>query len=212
MPIDPKFLTLTQWLSPSFPIGAFAYSHGVEQAIYDGWIVGADDLQTWLASCLTQGSARSDAGFLRLAFAAENASEINATARAFAASHERVMEAEKQGAAFVRTVNAVWKFDLPDLLLPVAVGAAAARARLDPDAATSLYLQAFASNLVSASMRLMPLGQSDGQAVLAALQPLVSSVADDTRETTLETIFSNAFLSDIAAMRHETLQPRLFQS
>lgn len=212
MPTDARLLTLTQWLSPAFPIGAFAYSHGVEQAIRDGWIGSADDLQAWLTSCLAQGSGRSDAIFLRRAFDAQDPCKIDATARAFAASRERVLEAAKQGAAFVRTANAVWEFDLPPLLLPVAIGASAARANLDADAATALYLQAFVSNLVSASMRLMPLGQSDGQTVLAALQPVVLRLTDETKDATEDDLFSTTFLSDIAAMRHETLQPRLFQS
>ncbi len=212
MPIDAKLLTLTQWLSPSFPVGAFAYSHGIEQAIHEGWIKDADDLQAWLQSCLDQGSGRADAIWLRLGFAAEDVALIDAQARAFAASSERLREAERQGAAFCQTVNAVWGYDLPDLLLPVAVGRAAGQAGLDLDAATSLYLQAFTSNLVAAAMRLMPLGQTAGQQVLTALQPVYMAVAGETQGATADDIYSNAFLSDIAAMRHETLEPRLFQS
>jgi urease accessory protein len=212
MPTDPRLLTLTQWLSPAFPVGAFAYSHGVEQAIRDGWIANPGDLQDWLVACLNKGSGRSDAICLRAAFASSDPQSVDRTARAFAASSERIAEAEKQGAAFIRTVNTVWGYDLPPLLLCVAVGASTARAELDPDDATALYLQAFTSNLVSAAMRLMPLGQSDGQAVLAALQDEVIRIAAATRDATLDDLFSTTFLSDIAAMRHETLQPRLFQS
>jgi len=94
----------------------------------------------------------------------------------------------------------------------VAVGAAAARLQIDPTLTASMYLQAFCSNLVSATVRAVPLGQTDGQAVLAALAPYCARIAEDTALATLDDLQSIAFLSDIAAMRHETLQPRIFQS
>ena len=149
MSIDPKLLTLTQWLSPAYPTGAFAYSHGIEQAIRAGWIADAAGLEAWLLNCLTSGSLRTDAIWLRLAFEAEDVTEIDLQARAYAASLERILEGERQGIAFVRTTNAVWNLGLPDLLLPVAVGHAVSRAELDPDAAALLFLQATVSNLVS---------------------------------------------------------------
>ena len=211
-PIDAQLLTLTQWLSPAFPTGAFAYSHGIETAFREGLIDDANGLANWLGDCLTDGSARSDAIWLRLAHVAETPAEIDAKARAFALSRERLREAERQGAAFSATVNAVWRFDLPDMLLPVAVGAAAGRAGLDQDATVVLYLQSFVSNLVSAAIRLAPIGQTAGQRVVLDLQNLCLQVAEDTRGATEDDIFGNAFLSDIAAMRHETLEPRLFQS
>lgn len=212
MPIDAKLLTLTQWLSPSFPVGAFAYSHGIEQAIADEWITNGDDLEAWLKACLRHGSARSDAIWVRLAYHTDDPSEINGFARAYAASRERVFEAERQGAAFVATTNAVWGFEIPPLMLPVAIGCAAAKAGLDEDTTALLYLQSFIGNLTSAAMRLMPLGQTEGQRVQAALQPICIAVIKDTQGATLDDVGTSTFLSDIAAMRHETLQPRLFQS
>ena len=209
MPFDARLLTLTQWLSPAYPVGAFAFSHGVEQAVRAGWIVDAETLEHWLRDCLTEGSGRADAIWLRLAFAGE---DVEDEARAFQPSAERLRETTRQGAAFAATTRAVWGLDLPDLLLPVAVGRAAALAGLDVEAAVTLYLQAMMSTLVSAAQRLMPLGQTRAQAVLAALHADVIATAEATRDATSDDIHSNAFLSDIAAMRHETLEPRLFQS
>ena len=211
-PIDPGLLTLTQWLSPAFPTGSFAFSHGIETAVSEGWIRDAGSLQAWLEDCLREGSAHSDAIWLRLAHDAVDPLEVDATARTYAVSRERLREAERQGAAFTMAVNAVWDFDLPDMLMPVAVGAASARAGLDQDATLGLYLHAFVANLVSAAMRLAPIGQTSGQAIILLLQDLCLEIVERTRGKTEEDIFSNAFLSDIAAMRHETLQPRLFQS
>lgn len=211
-PIDPRLLTLTQWLSPAFPIGAFAYSHGIETAIHEGWIADASGLEDWLRDCLTDGSARSDAIWLRLAHGADTPHEIDRKARSFVNSRERLRETHRQGAAFVRVVNAVWDQALPDLLLPVAVGHAASRAELDLDATVALYLQSFVSNLVSAALRLSPIGQTAGQRVILHLQGPCVEVARETKGAGEDDVFGNAFLSDIAAMRHETLEPRLFQS
>lgn len=212
MPTDARLLTLAQWLSPAYPIGAFAWSHGVEQAIAEGRIADAAGLEAWLRTCLREGSGRSDAIWLRLAAGAGDVHDLDADARAFAPSSERLAETVRQGAAFVRTTNAVWELDLPELVLPVAVGRAVRIRALDPDAAVLLYMQAFVSNLVSAALRLMPLGQTEGQQVLAALQDDIVGLEAETRGATCDDIFSNAFLSDIASMRHETLEPRLFQS
>lgn len=211
-PIDTRLLTLTQWLSPAFPTGAFAYSHGIETAIFEGWIAEAEGLEAWLRDCLTQGSGRADAIWLRLAHASDDPLEIDAMARAFALSQERLREAERQGAAFVATVNAVWDQALPEMLLPVAVGRAAGLANLDVDTTVTLYLQAFVANLTSAAIRLSPIGQTAGQRVILRLQDLCLQVANETKEANADDVFGNAFLSDIAAMTHETLEPRLFQS
>ncbi len=215
MRIDAKLITLTQWLSPNFPIGAFAFSHGLEAAVAEDWVHDGESLKAWLSMLLTQGSGRSDAIWVRLAYAAEDGAALealNVEACAFAPSRSRLVEAERQGLAFVKTVRAVWAFELPDLLLPLAVGAASARQDLDVEMVVPLYLHAFASNLIAAAQRLMPLGQTDAQAVLASLHQEVQAVTEDTRGAGLTDIHSNAFLSDIASMRHETLEPRMFQS
>ncbi|MGY3438360.1 MULTISPECIES: urease accessory protein UreF [unclassified Marinovum] len=210
-----ELLTLQQWLSPAFPIGAFAYSHGLETAIARGWVHSAATLQDWLTPLLEQGSGRSDAVLLSLAYRAKTPDELadlDATARAFAPAAERLTEAEVQGAAFARTVRDVWGYDLPDVLLPLAVGRASRLAGLSLTDSTAMYLHAFAANLTSAAIRLVPLGQTEGQAALAALTPLCATLAEDTAEATPDAIFSNCFMSDVAAMTHETLEPRLFRS
>ena len=214
MPIDRDLITLTQWLSPSFPIGAFAYSHGLEAAVAEGWVTDGPSLQAWLHGVLRDGSGRNDAIWLRLGYSAERDAllQLNAEARAYAPARERRVEAERQGAAFVKTVNAVWDMDMPDCVLPLAVGAACGRQGIDLEVAVALYLHGFVGNLVAAAQRLMPFGQTKAQAVLAALQGDIEMVVSETHAAGLDDIDSHAFLSDIAAMRHEALEPRLFQS
>jgi len=215
MTTNADILTLSQWLSPSFPVGGFAYSHGLETAIAAGVIATADGLEGWLRDVIAHGSGHNDAVLLRAGYAAPDAAAlayVNATALANCASAERQLEARLQGAAFVQTVGAIWGGEAGDLVFPVAVGAAAARAGIDVTLTATMYLHAVASTLVSAAVRAVPLGQTEGQRVLAALAPLCEQISQDSATTTLDDLHSTAFLSDIMAMRHETLQPRIFRS
>ena len=125
---------------------------------------------------------------------------------------ERLREAERQGVAFARVTRAVWRIDLPDCLLPLALGRAAALTDLPLLPVAALYLQGFVGNLVAAAQRLMALGQTEAQAVLARLTPLCARLAAECETATEDDLSSTCFLSDIAAMRHEPLEPRLFQS
>lgn len=215
MSTNADLLMLAQWMSPAFPVGAFAYSHGLETAFLDGAIACAEDLENWLWDVICHGSGRNDCILLRMAHSSQSPAElstINQTALALSASQERVLETQQQGHAFNQTVAAVWGCDERSLCYPVAVGHAALHRRLDVDLVAAFYLHAFASNLVSAAVRAVPLGQTEGQRVLAALVPLCEQIASETKAATFDDLSSTAFLSDIAAMRHETLQPRIFRS
>lgn len=215
MTTDHDTLTLTQWFSPAFPVGAFAYSHGLETAIHAGTITSAQNLQDWLSDLLAFGSGRNDCILLRIAYASDSKQmliETNDAARAVSASAERLLETQLQGAAFNTTITSIWGGEQIALCYPVAVGIAAAQKRINVDPTCALYLQAFASNLVSAAVRAVPLGQTDGQSVLAALTRVCDQIAKETRSATLDDLHSTAFLSDITAMKHEILQPRIFRS
>lgn len=221
MTTNSAIVTLAQWLSPAFPVGGFAYSHGLETAIQTGAIASADDLHDWLADVLAHGSGRNDSILLRAAYACGTQAQldgVNQTAIAAAASRERALESQLQGSAFARTAAAIWDGDAQwhtgptALCYPVAVGHAAARLNIDADLTATLYLHAFTSNLVSAAVRAVPLGQTEGQRTLAALAPRCEQIAADSAPATLDDLSSTAFLSDIAALRHETLQPRIFRS
>ena len=203
-------LTLSQWLSPAFPVGAFAFSHGLETAVREGRIATAGELRAWLEDLLAYGSCRSDIVLLSAAYRGE--AEVDMISRAFQPSAERLEEARQLGAAFARTVRDVWRLDLADALYPVAVGRAAAIKELPLESTAALYAQSFVANLVSAAVRLVPLGQTEGQSVIAALAPACEALGAEACTFTLDDLANAAFLSDIAAMRHETLEPRSFQS
>lgn len=203
---------LAQWMSPAFPVGAFAFSHGVEAAVRDGSVTDAAELEAWLLDVLEHGSGRSDVVLLAAAYNAEDMEEVQQVALAFQPSRERLEESVQLGAAFCRTVRDVWHLDLPDLAYPVAVGRAVSLRGIKLDDAAALYAHAFVSNLVSAAIRLVPLGQTEGQMVLARLQDACRALGAEAQKLTLDDLASAAFLSDIQAMRHETLSPRIFQS
>ena len=210
-PMTTDVLTLSQLLSPSFPVGAFAYSHGLETAINEGAIYDADCLQAWLLDLLNHGGANADAVLLNAAYGSDDPM-IDATGRAFAASSERLMETDLQGAAFCDKVRVVWGHDLGQLCYPVAVGRVAATWGLDVELATAMYLQALIVNLTAAAMRLVPLGQIDGQKTQTALKPRCAELAAQLSGATLDDLHNSAWLSDIAAMRHEVQYSRIFRS
>lgn len=213
MTTDP-FLTLTQWFSPSFPVGSFAYSHGLERVIDAGLLRSADDLHCWLHDILHYGSGRNDAILLAAAFRAapETLDEVDATARALAASAERLTETLDQGGAFARCVDAVWATELGARCYPVAVGWAARQSNLPLELTVQVFLQASISNLVSAAVRLVPLGQTEGQAVLAALTPDIRDVGAASCEAGVDDLAGSCFALDIAAMQHETQYSKVFRT
>lgn len=205
-------LTLAAWLSPSYPVGAFSYSHGFETAIADGAIRDAATLEGWVADTLEHGAGRTDAILLAHAFRAPGDEDLADLARALAPSAERLMETEAQGAAFAATTAAAWGPPIAPAPYPVAVGRAASAHGLPLGDTAALYLHAFAANLVSAGVRLIPLGQTAGQGIVARLGPLVRAVAAEAVAAPLDDIGSALILGDIAAMRHETQAVRLFRS
>lgn len=220
-------LPLMIWLSPSFPVGAFAYSHGLEWAFECGDLHDAATLQDWLDALVCHGSLRNDlilfACAARAIEAGDDAAlvEIAELALALANSAERRLETVTQGNAFVSALRAAWpcaeidhlKQAWPgDVAYPLAVAVACAGHGLPLTAALEAYGLAFVANLVSASVRLGIIGQTDGQKITAALVPSVCAAAAEAGPATLEDLGGCAFRSDLASLRHETQYSRLFRS
>ena len=205
-------LVLAQMFSPGFPVGAFAYSHGLEQAFAGGTIASAADLEAWITELLDHGAGRSDAILLVAAMedGADHAA-LAALARALAGSAERWEETRDQGAALSATLAALGEPTVSGAY-PVVLGAAARGLGLSAEVVASLFLQAFASNLVSAAVRFMPLGQAEGQSVLAALRPVIAEVAAEVIGVGLDGLGQAAFGADLAAMEHEELEVRIFRT
>lgn len=211
MSTDPA-LTLHQLFSPAFPVGAFAYSHGLETAVQEGQVGTASDLQGWLEAVLRHGAGWSDAVLMAQAAQGGDAAALSELGLALSPSGERRLETEQQGRAFAATVSDVWDVTIPPAPYPVAVGLAVRSLGLPLAEALRLYLLAFVSNLTGAGIRLIPLGQTEGQRVVTALAPLCAALANEALTADPDDIGGFAPLIDIASQRHDMLYSRLFRS
>jgi urease accessory protein len=206
-------LTLVQWLSPAFPTGAFAYSHGLERVIANGDVTNAASVEHWLRNILHHGAGWQDAVLLTHALARDADHEaLDALARALAPSAERLQESAEQGAALARMVSSLTGRTLPPRMLPVATGEAVATLALPPEQVAQLYLQNFAGNLTTIATRHVPLGQTEGQAVLSRLLPEIDVLGAMAAVASLDDLGSCALAADLAAFQHETQDVRIFRT
>jgi urease accessory protein len=235
-PDDPAAMTeaegaalyrLMTWLSPAFPVGAFSYSSGIEWAVEAGDVADAASLRGWLASMLVDGSGFCDGVFLAHAYRAVSSHdqtrlrEVAELAAAFVPSRERQLETSSQGRAFIDIARSAWSCDGLDQLIaqcdgaivyPVAVGLVSAAHGIPIASTMHAFFHALTSNWISAGARLVPLGQTDSQRVLAALEPVVVATAKRALQASLDDLGSASFRADLAGMRHETQYTRLFRS
>ena len=224
---DPLYRLLA-WLSPAYPIGAFSYSHGVETAVEEGFITDRVSLVGWLQTVLTDGTGRVDGALFAAAWRAADAKDwktfdaIAERAAAWRGTSEMALESRQQGGSFLSITKNAWKH--PDLeaaharlageiALPVAVALASAVHGIALEMALSGYLHAFTANLISAALRTVPLGQSDGQLALAALEAYVNQTARAAMAVqSLDEVGTATPLLDWCSLRHETQYTRLFRS
>jgi urease accessory protein len=227
MTTDGDWLRLLAWASPAYPVGGFSYSHGIEMAVEEGLIGSAAALEDYIATLLQAGAGQLDGALLaeahRAAMAGDDAALDEAAELAFAwrGTAEQALEATQQGGAFAQVTSAAWpeaRFAAfaarhrARLTHAVAFGAAAGFMGMPRHTALLAYLSGFAANLVSAGVRLVPLGQTDGQRVTAALAPRIAACAAAAERADLELLGTAALLPDLLSMRHETQYTRLFRS
>jgi urease accessory protein len=221
---------LLAWLSPAFPVGAYAYSHGLEWAIEDGTVADAASLQAWIADVLVHGAGRNDAILFLHAWRAASAgdharlAELAELGAALQPSKERFVESTAQGRAFLTAVMAAWPAPSLDVLVlapalggaplpyPIAVAACAAAHCIAPLPALNAALNGFVANIVSAGVRAIPIGQTEGLRVVAALGAMIDAVIASAEGASLDELGGAALRADIASMKHETQYTRLFRS
>ena len=224
---DPLYRLLA-WLSPAYPIGAFSYSHGIETAVEEGLIKDRTGLVAWLESVLLHGTGAVDGALFAAAWRAAEAQDwvgfdaIAERAAAWRGTSEMALESRQQGGSFLSITRTAWPHAVLDavhgrlsgeLSLPVAVALAAAVHGIAIDPALKGYLHAFTANLISAAVRSVPLGQSDGQMALAALEPAVRQATEAALAvTSLDEVGTATPLLDWCSLRHETQYTRLFRS
>ena len=224
---DPLYRLLA-WLSPAYPIGAFSYSHGVETAVEEGFIKDRAGLVAWLETVLQDGTGRVDGALFAAAWRAASAGDwpafdtIAERAAAWRGTSEMALESRQQGGSFLSITRHAWPRPAlaaaherlgGELALPVAVALAAAAHGIALEAALGGYMHAFTSNLISAALRTVPLGQSDGQLALAALESIVRRAVEAALAVSdLDEVGTTTPLLDWCSLRHETQYTRLFRS
>ena len=210
-----QLLQLLAFMSPAFPVGGFAYSHGLERAIDDGTVTSGDDVRNWIESLLVHGSGWNDAVLFAAAYDAddEGQAQIDELALALAASRERALETSDLGQSFLKAAAVFSSGARCDLqVYPVAVAATCKILGIEKRAGLLAYLQAFTNNLIAVAVRLVPLGQSKGLEIMAALMPVIAATTERALGASLDDLGSSTLLSDISAMRHETQYSRVFRS
>ena len=212
MHTDLKFMTVMQWMSPAFPIGAFAYSHGLEWAIDKDHVSNGEKLQKWITDLLEYGSLRTDSIFISLILRGHDAKKMNELSMALCPAGERLLETKLQGSAFAKVIEDVWQQDIGELSLPIAVALAAKNQSIEQDLILPAYLHAFCFNLISAAIRLIPIGQTEGQRIMLELYTTISDLVQTASESEIDDLNSACFFSDVSAMEHEYLQPRIFKT
>jgi urease accessory protein len=229
---QPGLLQLLAWFSPAMPTGAFSYSHGLEWAVEAALVHDAPGLRGYVEAVLQQGSGRVDAILLGAAhgasiageFEGRSLEEVIAYAAAMHGTRELALESAAQGRALLTTLQRAWpapELDQLDVLCrrlaveprhACVAGVAAAAHGVPLRAATLAFLHAFAAHLISAGIRLIPLGQTDGQRLTAAIMPAILAVADQALAGALDDLGTATPLVDWCSMRHETQYTRLFRS
>lgn len=209
--ISADYLRAVQYLSPAFPIGSFAYSQGLEMAISARSVTDSQSLQDWISAQLRHGSVCMDAIFIAHARTG-NCDDLADLAYGFAASKERDLELREMGRAFGAQISGLTGVEFPNLPLPVAIGLATRSLDLPTADILALFLQGFAAQMVSVGVRFIPLGQSAGQAILAALAPQILAIAAHAADAELDEISSATIGADMASMAHETLEVRIYRT
>lgn len=218
---------LLAWLSPAYPVGGFSYSSGIEWAVESKDVIDRATLEDWLAAVIETGAIFCDAVFFVHAHRAtaqhdwpllHRACEWSA---AFCASAERFLETTAQGRAFAHATSEVWPcaaleklaslWDGP-LAYPVAVAVAAAGHGITEKPALEAFIQALTATAISAGVRLIPLGQTDGLRIIAALEGAIAATAKRAATVALDDLGAASFRADLAALHHETQYTRLFRS
>ena len=223
-------LRLQSWLSPAFPTGSYSYSHGIEWAVEAGHIRDRKSLVDWLEADLCDGSGRNEAIFFSEAWRCtieddrRRLFEVSELAAAFRATSEFALESSRQAAACLVTLRQVWPDLVVDWLsevlrkrqvqpaLAVVLGVRSARQGIPASLALPAFLQSYVANLVIAGVRLIPLGQTDGQFAIAQLEESVMAAGAQAEATTIDDLGSAAFMVDLASAAHETQYTRLFRS
>ena len=201
---------LLTWFSPSFPIGSFNFSHGLEAAIEYEFVKDGISLEEWIRHLILNGAAKTDSILLAKAY---NGEDVNELAFALCPTKERWIETSNLGKAFCKNISENWGYKVDmNLAYPVAIGKAGSYFKIPLEKLLIAFLQSFVSNLINVGIKHIPLGQSEGQKILINLLSVIEKQANINKIAQINNLGSSAFLSDLSSMYHETLNNRIYQT
>ena len=201
---------LLSWFSPSFPVGSFNFSHGLEAAIDYEFVYDKISLEEWIKHLIINGTGKTDSILLANAY---NGEEVNQLAFALCPSKERWIETSNLGKAFCKNIRENWGYKIDkNLAYPIAIGKAGLYFKIPLEKLLIAFLQSFVSNLINVGIKHIPLGQSEGQKILINFFPLIEKQTNIYKIAKVSDLGSSAFLSDLSSMYHETLNNRIYQT
>ena len=199
---------LQVWFSSSFPIGSYAYSHGLEALIDDKKIKNKDDVNEFLDALLFYGTLRNDYIFMKSIYKGE---EINELILASASSKERKIEMIDMGNSFRKIMKDSWELSLPENTSFIyCLAKAGLHFDIKFDDLIKFYLQSFISNLINVCVKHIPMSQKDGQSLNVIFINQIQEFLSHSDKLTLKDIGTTFFIGDIFAIKHEYLDSRIY--
>ena len=202
--------TLTQWLSPSYPIGAYNFSQGLEYAVKASLVYNEETLTDWLSENLERGYFWNDAIFVKLSFFIETDDQLEKLVElinAFSTSKARLDEQILQGKAFSKVTP-----NSKDAPYPISLGISAKNYDMKIEEVIPLYLQSCLSNIISVAQRLLPIGQTEAVKILRDLFPKIEEVSKLVLRSSETDILSSCYLTDSCSIFQETIDGKIFKS
>ena len=196
------------WFSSSFPIGSYAYSHGLEALIDDKKIKNNNDVKEFLDALLFYGTLRNDYIFMKSIYKGD---DINQLILASASSKERQIEMIDMGNSFRKIMIDSWELYLPkNTSFIYCLAKAGLHFDIKFDDLIKFYLQSFISNLINVCVKHIPMSQKDGQSLNVIFINQIQDFLNQSDKLTLKDIGSTFFIGDIYAIKHENLDSRIY--
>ncbi len=217
-------LRLMQLVSPSLPVGSFAYSQGLEYAVDCGWILNEKDVGEWISGILSSSFCTTDLTLLRKLYEAWQQQELNQviawndTVFACRETKEFTLQEQQTGYALKKLLEQIEPGCLPDNCSVkewsyLALYARAAQYwQIDLEGALLGFSFAWVENQITSAIKLVPLGQVAGQRLLGGLQTTIAQAVQASFNILDDQIGVSLSGLSIASALHETQYSRLFRS
>ena len=196
------------WFSSSFPVGSYAYSHGLEAIIDNKLIKNKNDVEEFLNALLFNGTLRNEYIFIKSIYEGK---EINDLILSSASSKERQIEMIDMGNSFRKIMKQSWDFELAEnTAFTYCLTKAAIHFNIKFEYLIKFYLQSFISNLINVCVKHIPISQKDGQKLNVIYINKIQDFLQKSEKLNLEDIGSIFFIGDLFSIKHENLETRIY--